>query len=271
MPYDWCITTKDFLLRSLAGGDGKEFTPPIDQLEVYEMTKDKTQGLGKDGVWLWHDFTRNGHSLTDSWASEVNYLSKYPVLWKRFLTLSRDPGKEKVFIVSNSQSNLDQFSSSDEDFFAKFGMNSEYLDALNEHLKAAGAKNYRLIVLLRGMGEYIDIISKSRLHNIDPRFVGALTLPFHQIVSEALLAPPASKSALERLVGKYDNGIHIIPAPFDSLVVLDSDGYACGVIKSVADRYVCSFTGGTDYVTYAIAEGESILFANKSSWRRIAS
>lgn len=269
MPYDWCITTKTFVLQSLESMDGREFTPSIDELELYEMSVDKTQGLGKSGVWFWHDFSRNGHLLTENWKSEANYLAKYPILWQRFLTLLRDASQEKVFVISNSQSNLDQFATSDEDFSLKFGMNSEYLDELTKKLDAAGAINYKLIVLLRSLQDYIDIVSKSRLYNIDPRFVGSLSLPFHKIVAESLLQQPTVKSNLDCLVGHYDNGVQIIHAPFDSLIILDANKFACGVAKSFSDGYVFSFAGGINFISYAVEDGGYINFANKTKWRRL--
>ena len=179
MPYDWLVTTKEFILETLTNLDGREFTPPTEELQIYEMVTEKTEGLRRNGIWFWHDFPRDGTRLAGNWRSETKVLEKYPKLWKRFLETIRDGSKRKVFVISNSQFNLNEFLMPGGNFADHYRIDTAYLELLNRKLEAAGAVNFELLVLTRTIGEFVDIAMNSSLHNLDARFVGLLGLPIH--------------------------------------------------------------------------------------------
>lgn len=43
------------------------------------------------------------------------------------------------------------------DFSAHYGINAAYLEQLNRKLEAAGAVNFEFLMLMRNLGEFIDI------------------------------------------------------------------------------------------------------------------
>jgi hypothetical protein len=267
-PFDWCITTRDFVLQTLGTLDASGFTPPLEQLEQYEMPLEKTQGVGKDGVWLWHDFPRNGHELHPDWRQKTNYLTKYPFLWERFLSTIRDPSRRKTFIISNSQDNLEEFAGSEHDFAGKFGLSANYLHTVHDLLENAGAENYEFVVLSRKMGDYLDIINKCELENLDPRFVGPLSLPFHSVVANSILQTGDQNSDFRNILGEYENGNHIVEAPFNSVLVTDKDGRTIGAAKHFHEGFIFSFDGGKDHVARAVEDEGTIHFSNKWKWKK---
>ena len=270
LPYDWCFTTKAFILKSLTDLDGAGFRPPIDTLALYEMPIEKNQGPGVDGVWFWHDFPREGNTLLPGWRNHHSFSEKYPFLWDRFLRLIRDPGAEKVFILSNSQYNLDQLASSYDDFSAKFGIDSSFLTELDQALLAAGACNYRFIILSRRIEDFFDIILNSRLSHIDPRLTGPLLLPYHPIIAHSLLDNGAPGGILDRLIATYDNGAQIISAPFNTLAIVNAQGQAWGAVRSFSDGMIISFADGLNQVFTAIEDGGDLYLSNKTRWRKVS-
>jgi hypothetical protein len=269
LPYDWCFTTKAFILKSLTDLDGAGFWPSIDALELYEMPIEKNLGPGADGIWFWHDFPREGNALLPGWRNHSGFADKYPFLWDRFLRLIRDPVIEKVFVLSNSQYNLDQLASGYDDFSEKFGIDSTFLTALDAALLAAGACNYRFIILSRRIEDFFDIILNSTLSHIDPRLVGPLLLPYHPIVAHALSDHGASGSSLDRIIGTYDNGAQIISAPFNTMAIINAQGQAWGAVRSFSDGMILSFADGLNQVFTAIPDGDDLYLSNKTRWRKI--
>ena len=270
LPYDWCFTTKDFILKSLTNLDGAGFWPSVDALELYEMPVEKNQGPGTDGIWFWHDFPREGNALLPDWRNHHAFAAKYPHLWDRFLRLIRDPTQEKVFVLSNSQYNLDQLASGPDDFAAKFGLDSAFISALDQALLSAGACNYQFIVLCRRIEDFFDLILNSKLPHIDPRLVGALLLPYHPIVAHSLLDNDAAISSLDDIIGTYDNGAQIISAPMNTLAVINGHGQAWGAVRSFSDGMIMSFADGLNQVFTAIQDGRDLYLSNKARWRKIS-
>lgn len=272
MPYDWSITTKEFVLQSLASMDGREFLPDIRELEFYEMPKEGTQGLGRSGIWFWHDFPRKGHKLDPNWSLEKNYLTKYPILWARFLHEIRNSEVPKIFIISNSQSNLDQFSNSSLDFSEKFGIDSRYLIELTNHLNNAGAKNYELMVLLRGIEEFMELTSAPKPNvKITAIFVGSLSLPFHIKIADSLFKNIHTDSQIASLIGLYDNGAEIVEFDQDLAIVLNSTKTPWAIARLTAKGYIFSFSGSIDNTFTAAIKGDLLLFSNKTKWKKVKS
>lgn len=270
MPYDWLISTKAFILETLTSLDGREFTPSTGALQIHEAKSEGMQGAYGNGAWFWHDFPRNGNRLAENWRAETNHLAKYPKLWKRFLDLIRDGSRRKVFVLSNSQFNLPEFLRPPGDFSAHYGINAAYLELLNQKLEAAGAVNFEFLVLLRSLGEFIDIGQNCRLQNLDARFVGTLSLPIHIQVASSLLHPAKAGPDLDRLIGRYDNGVEIIRAPFDSLLVLAPGNVSWGVARRHFNGYLFSMVGPINSLHKAIEDDGSLYFSTKDRWRKIS-
>ena len=269
MPYDWTITTKDFVLQTLTNLDGKEFSPNIDELLLYEMPIDKTQGLGKNGIWFWHDFHRDGKLIKPNWKTNTNFSEKYKFLWQRFLILIRDKTIKKCFVASNCQSNLIEFSTQSSNFKKYFGLDSNYISSLNEKLIFAGAKNFEIIVMNRDIEDFIDISNNCNLNNIRHNYFGSLSLPFHSVAANSLISTEDTRRPLEILIGKYDNEYELASNSFDTLVILDKNKNPIGMAKNYFDGYLFSFIGGNDVIFTAIAENNVIYFSNGTSWSKI--
>lgn len=79
MPFDWPITTRDFILEELATGDGSGFRKDVSELELHLMPGEQIEGLHKDGVWFWHDFPRtsDGKSLRTDYREHNDLGGKY--------------------------------------------------------------------------------------------------------------------------------------------------------------------------------------------------
>jgi len=273
LPYDWNITTKEFVLRSLTNLDGGEFTPAVDELSVYEMP-DTNQGPYKDGIFFWHDFSREGPFLVPNWREEINYLQKYPFLWERFLKLIKDDAVRKVFIISNAQSNIDQYSSSKRDYSEKFQIDSLYLEMLKQKLDLAGVKNYEFLILFGVIDEFLDVIRTSKLDCIDPRFVGA-HWGLNNTIANSLIKREFPMPNAGRIVGMYDNSGHqaeIQLAPHNTFVILNSEKKVWGAAKSYADGYLFSLLRGdskeADIFTAAEYNG-TIFFSNNYNWHKV--
>jgi len=269
MPYDWAITTKDFVLQSLTDLDGKGFTPNIDDLIIYEMPIDKTQGLSKDGIWFWHDFERDGKRIKSNWKTNTNFSDKYKFLWARLLISIRDETMKKCFIISNCQSNLVEFSTGTDNFKNKFGLDSIYISNLNERLISAGARNYEIIVMNRSIEDFIDISNNCNLKNIRHNYFGSLSLPFHSVAANSLISTEETRRPLDILIGKYDNEYELAPNSFDTLVILDKNKKPIGMAKNYFEGYLFSFIGGNDIIFTAIIQNDVIYFSNGTSWAKI--
>jgi len=273
MPYDWNITTKEFVLRTLTNLDGKEFTPAVEVLTVYQMP-DTTQGPYKDGIYFWHDFSRDGPSLVPHWRDEINYLQKYPFLWDRFIRVIRDPSIKKVFLISNTQSNLDQYADDRQDYERKFGIDAQYLDELKQKLDLAGALNYEFLVLFREVEEFLNVLEKSDLDYVDPRFIGS-HWTLNNTIANSLIqrAEPVLRSAT--IAGLYRSGEQVLEvrtAPRDTLIVFDGNKQVWAVAKAYADGYFFSFaregTAETEILTAVEGDG-AIHFSNDYVWKKI--
>lgn len=104
---------------------------------------------------------------------------------------------------------------------------------------------------------------------MDARFVGTLSLPIHIQVANSLLHPAEAGPDLDRLIGHYDNGVQIIRAPFDSLLVLAPGNVSWGVARRHFNGYLFSMVGPINSLHKAIEDDGSLYFSTKDRWRKI--
>jgi hypothetical protein len=273
MPFDWSITTRQFVLESLQEGDGRGFTPAPDELKIYQMPNTGAEGLGSDrGIWFWHDFPRgNDLKLAANWRTASDFPQKYIALWERFLKCIRDPGQRKRFVVSNTQENLDQFWTSLHDFQFKFGLDFSYASKLFEVLVELGTKNFEIEFLIRNIDDYIDLVGRPEIKNFHPKFVGPLALPTHNIVANSLLysVDIDAISHVRELAGQYDNGAVIVPVAYNSAMIYDANKNCQGVAYDFPGGFIFCFMGGVSKVFRAVIDNNCIYFENKSRWRKL--
>jgi len=270
MPFDWIITTKKFILSELLAKDGSGFCKDVSELEMHVMPGEKIEGLGKDGIWFWHDFPRTADEkyLRADYRDHNDLSGKYRYLWARFIAAITDNSERKQFIVSNSQANLVEYASSDEDFQEKFRIDSEYVRALRAGLDSLGVQNYEVTYLVRSMEEYIELTSDQANFELDIRFVGPLSLPLKPIAAAAMVAGKTNDKSIASLLGRYDSGLEIVQSSSSCAIVLNEDKKPLAVVKMSPDCLTFCFSGGVDSVVIARNDGDNIYFPSGASWRK---
>ena len=270
MPFDWNITTKEFILSELSKKDGSGFYRDVSELEMHRMPGELIEGLGKDGIFFWHDFPRtpDQKALRADYHDYNDLGGKYRYLWARFLAAVTNEAEPKRFIVSNTQANLVEYASSPEDFDRKFRIDSTFTRELRDRLSLLGARNYDITYLVRTMEEYLELSSHRAHFESDVRFVGPLSLPVKDVALAAMLAGETSNTAIENLSGKYDNGMGIVQSSSSSAILYDTQKQALAVARAGRNSYTFCFRGGVDGIVFAVKEGESLRFPSGASWRR---
>ena len=269
MPYDWNVVTKEFVIRSLKDENGKAFQPSLNELRRLKTSILQKKAVCINGIWLFHDFEEKGEELLIDLSAYQNFKDKYSYLWKNFINFVRDDFLQKTFLISNSQENLMKFASSKEDFSEKFGINTSYINHLKECLDNLGATNYRFVLLLGDIEEYIEIINSSKLENVTPYFVGTLSLKNHGAIAELFFNRESEKNIIEQILGKYENGYEIKKYPYDSALVYDSNKKVKAVAKSFSNGIVFSFVNGIDTTCHANFLHNQINFSNKMEWNKV--
>ncbi len=169
---------------------------------------------------------------------------------------------------------MDQYAYDRQDYERKFGIDEQYLSALRQKLDLAGAQNYEFLVLCREVEEFLNLLEKSDLDCLDPRFIGS-HWTLNNTIANSLIqrAEPTLKSTT--IVGRYMCGeqeIEIRLAPKDSLIVLDANKKVWAVAKAYADGYFFSFvregTAETEILT-AVEGDKAIHFSNDYVWKKI--
>lgn len=270
LPFDSNITTKDFVLKALDQGNGQLFMREFSELEHYQMPQEKTQGLHKDGIWFWHDFPRNGNDLADGYQASVNLVEKYAYLWKRFINRLEDRGPKR-FLVSNTQKNLVEFASDQQDFTNKFGFDIGFYNNLCAALDKLGVENYRVTFLVRTLEEYRNLCNQPGTDRLDLRYGGVLNLNYNPLIASSLVSPEHQTSTLDQLCGNYDKGYVVEKANHDSVVINDGNGKAVAVGRSFYDGFIFGLVGLTDGIMKVIFENDCLIFndAHKTTLRKL--
>jgi hypothetical protein len=275
MPFDWCITTRQFVLEALKEGRGSSFMPNLNELKLYTTPIQQEQGLCSDkGIWFWHEFPRKPgfKQLADNPLEGSQLHAKFWALWDRFLTCIRDPHTVKRFVISNTQDNLELFTpmgSGDQNFFSHYGLDYDFLMRLDDALRTLGARNFTIHFMIRNIQNYLDFVLNPVVEHFTPMFVGTLSLPYHKMVSKLLGQSCERRVATgAELFGKYSNGIELVPGPYGDVLACDANGKVYGTAREVPGGYVFNFTGARDRVASAVVENDSLYFSDKGRWTK---
>lgn len=269
-PFDFNITTKGALLAALRT-EGRNFILAPDDAAVYKMPTSKREGVHGNGIYFWHDYAivQNAR-LDDGWPGALEKTNeKYKYLWERFLKRLRDPLEEKRFIVTNTQANLLEFSSSEADYADKFGLDAAFYNALVGTLDAIGISNYRILFVARRVDEWLALRAGVKDPRFAARFGGAMRLPTHPRVARSVIEPlEARTQRLAHIAGAYTNRCAIQPAERGTSLVTRG-GKPWGEVSAELDGYLFVLDGNNRIFT-AIADGPRIRFSNRSVWMRSA-
>lgn len=165
---DRAITTRPFIIEALVS-DGEAFRIERDAASIYTMPLEKRSGVYTKGIYFWHDFPMAGDkkSLSDDWEQAIaNVNDKYQKKWIEFRKIMRSQ-LQKHIILSNAQSNLEEFAPDAGDFAFNFGLTEVFLYELIDKLNQWDAKQFRITFLVRTLAEYEAIIkARSRLPDV---------------------------------------------------------------------------------------------------------
>ena len=276
-PFDFNISTKAAVLSGLAT-QGKNFAHASDELRIFRMPLEETEGVEKGGIYFWHDYERSdSRRLARHWAAAVADVNeKYAAVWRRFIAELKNAETEKVFVVANSQCNLAEFSDSPADFEAKFGLDEEFYRAVCAGLDAIGVKFYRIIFLNRDLGAAIRLRDAISDPQFESRFVGTLNLPTDNRVAVSVLAadPGTDAALLDRIAGSYaipGGGVVTIERSRDRTAVAyrhlsRSAREPWAEVSALANGYLFVFEGQNNNHT-AVVEDGALYFSNHTRWK----
>lgn len=274
LPFDYCITEKAALLAGLRSR-GRSFQHEAASSEVFVMPLSRREGVYSSGVYFWHDYplaSRNG--LCDDWQASVPGVNeKYEFIWRRFLEELARPG-EIIFTLSTTQDNLAEFASGEEDWQRKFAIDGAFVDELADALGALCTDHFTILVFARSVGEADSIRAQCRFKDVKVRFCGALSLPTHKFLAEALgeLTRSCTSDALRLLEGIYDNGAAIEYYSDDVARIYKVAGERetpWAECYSLPGGYLVNFTSRRNSIFNATLTNQCLKFSNGSSWSKL--
>ncbi|TAN50249.1 MAG: hypothetical protein EPN21_09400 [Methylococcaceae bacterium] len=234
---------------------------------VYEMPLEKTQGMKRGEVMLWHDFESlgRGQGIAAGWEHKIPEVdSKYTYLADKFSRVIENY-EPKMFFVSNAQHNLQEYAASEEDFERKFRLDAEFYFELKHALLQRGVVNFKIVFLNRSLD---DAYALSQLHrkgevSLTSRYVGTLSPGNYGQISNSLI-PCVHTGSIEPIVGRYTNGC-VIELLADNTAAVYVDGNLWGQAVPYFNGYIFVFKpdGG---VWIAGWRDNSLRFNNKTSW-----
>lgn len=207
LPFDFNITQREFILQCLHE-DGKPLWEG--DFTLYQMPVEAWQGIRRGGILFWHDFPLRGYCVEEGWGDRVSSIQeKYRYLWSRFREIMRGDAYKKIY-VSNTQANLTDYTGSEQEFRAWFGLDQEYYKRLCDALFSFGARNFDITFLNRHIDDAYDLRSLEGRGEggLTSRFVGILDLPCHHAAAMTLV-PLCHRSSLHDVAGRYTNGCEI--------------------------------------------------------------
>jgi len=270
LPFDWNITTKEFLIGALRS-DGESFLSDQSELSIFKMAIEGTHGVRKRGVFFWHDFIHEGKIIEGGWRHKINNLNdKYAYLWRKLRESLRDECIEKQIIISNSQNNLSEFTKDDNEFKSEFGIDHEFASLLIEELRAYGARNFRVLFLMRDIGDVVKIRSVTKCGISSHRFVGVMNLPTNRDIAYSFIGRGQSDVGVSALCGRYDNGSKIDRWGDNAAMVTRRSGEPWGEVTAFPGGYLAVFSGAADAVFRAmLLHGNELHFSNNTVWKKI--
>ena len=277
-PFDFTVVTRDALLTAL-DTMGANFRHGPDTAEVFSMRASKRQGVHAGGIHFWHDYPVDAaRRLAATWeASLVQVNEKYAFLWQRLRESLADAGTHRTFVCANAQHNLVEFADGPADFQRKFGLDRGYVDRLIAMLERVGGKDFRLVLLHRGIEE-AHALAAHPDPRVESRFWGSTSLPTSRRLAMAALAPRPSpamtRAALARIRGGWAT-----PGPAWIDLAADDRAFAWrhatpgaappwAEVTALADGYLFVFDGGTDRHVTAVLDDGALSFPGQGRWAR---
>jgi hypothetical protein len=273
-PFDFNISTKDAVLRGLATS-GANFEHREPGIDIYRMTEERRRGVSCNGVYFWHDYPMDGKELASSWETNIEGVNeKYRFLWKRFASRISKHSDPVTFIVSNTQMNLGEFSTSTDDFDKKFGFDEAFYYELAQRL-GVGNRNGRSITFLsRDLSNVVSLRKElSSNEGFVIRFGGLMNLATNPLVAFSTLVntAPERKDALGCLVGNYSGGARIELSGDITATVYRSGPQGeipWAEVSMLSDGYLFVFQGRNKVFTAVMQEG-SLHFSNRTTWTKV--
>lgn len=263
LPFDFNITKKSFLLNSFKS-DGNCLVDG--DFSIYQMPVEKWQGVRRDGILYWHDFQMNGFEVMPGWQDYLPALKqKYAYLWQRLRALLRSDGYKKIYI-SNTQSNLSDYTRDDSEFNEWFGLDADFYYEIRDILDAYGTKNYDITFVNRSIEASYQLskIEDGGEAGLTSRFGSALSLPFnHQFA--ASLIPYIHRARLRDIAGKYTNGC-VIEYLSEKHAAVYIDGVLWGEIVPFFNGYLMTLNAKDLIWKATLIDGNQLKFSNNTSW-----
>lgn len=270
MPFDFNVTTRPALIRALET-DGASLLHDEDNAAVFSTPVDGRQGLDVGGFFIWHDYplADDRLSLAKGWQFEIARVNeKYAALWSRLSALLR-ADEPKTLVLSNSQHNLGQFATGDEDFARRFGLGRAAFDALVHALDGHGARNYRLLFLTRSIMEFGETTTLAD-PRLEHRFVGTLSLHPDPRVARSIMHDETGAGAA-MLSGLYDDGAWKVEARSPHVAIFhqrtESGFRPHGSITLSGQSHMAWLEGRDSFAEIVFGDGE-IRFPDGHRWRR---
>lgn len=268
LPFDFNITSRDFLIETLLR-DGQNLLDG--DLKIFQMPKEKWQGVQRDGILFWHDFPLAGFEVAAGWQEKIPALrEKYRYLWDRFRQVLRGDGYKK-FYLSNTQANLTDYTASDDEFHNKFALDSDFYLRLREALLHYGVRHFDITFINRNIND-ADALRPHEAQGeggLLSRFVGILDLPCHQAVAMSLV-PLCHRTSIRAVVGRYSNGC-CIEYINEYRAAVYVEGNVWGEIVPYFNGYLMFLNAkGMIWKAALSVEGE-LKFNNHTRWVKIGS
>jgi len=270
MPFDFNITSRPALIRALET-DGESLRHDEHSAVVYGTPIDGRQGVNIDGLFIWHDYplADDRLSLADGWQREIGRVNeKYAALWLRLSALLR-ADEPKILVLSNSQHNLGQFATDEDEFSDRFGLGRRAFDTLVRALDSHGARNYRLLFLTRSVTEFAETTSLAD-PRLEHRFVGTLSLHPDPRIARSIVQDDAGAGAAS-LSGSYDGGAWKVEARSPRVAILHErteNGFRPhGSITFTGQGPVAWLPGRDRFADIVFGDGE-IRFPDGHRWHR---
>lgn len=269
-PFDFNITSQQGLVRAFMT-DGQSLRPAFEDFSIFTMPVEKRQGVEANGIYFWHDFPIEADSLSlaANWEDSLDKVNKkYASLWPRFAALLRSD-HPKTLVVSNSQSNLQQFSSDEADFDRKFGLGPDAFLKINQALLDFGARNFKLQFLTRTLSDLERCLRQIDDPCFEAQFVGTLSPPFNTMVAASLVC--AHYIDIAQACGSFDGQDKLVKQISDRSALIyrnaSGDYVLWASIMAMRDGYLASFAGHNK-VFKAVIDSGDLYFSNRTKWIR---
>ena len=172
-------------------------------------------------------------------------------------------------MLSNADDSLKEYASTEANFERKFGLDRNAFRTLTEALDAFGARNYRVALLSRSLGE-IESTASLQDPRLDHRFVGTLSLRLNLKVAASLFGALA-EPCLSTACGAYERSRKLVKAiNTDVAIIYDVTAdkvQPYGSLTRLNGGFAAFFEGHDQCLTAVSAE-HGLYFSNGARWSR---